>query len=296
MIAFFIMTAVSYLFIEHAVSPVIIGGALAVAVLSFIDDCHPLSATLRLLVHMVVTLLVVSNGFQIAALQLPGWAWQWPEFVAAVFSLFYVVWLINLYNFMDGMDGFAAGMAIIGFGCFALLGWQQAHQAFTVANLIVVGAVAGFLVFNFPPARIFMGDTGASTLGFLVALFSIWAEVDGIFPLWLAVLIFSPFIVDASVTLGRRLLAGERVWEAHRSHYYQRLVQLGWGHRQTVLYSYLLMLLCALSAWLAVWLDTVFQWLIVIAWICLYVCIIVRIGRLARSRDQISNGVGRGEK
>ena len=90
---------------------------------------------------------------------------------------------------------------------------------------------------NFPPARIFLGDAGSSTLGLLAAGLSLIGTQRGLFPLWVAWLAFSPFIVDATWTLLRRLYAGERVWQAHRSHHYQRLVLAGWGHRKTLLRS-----------------------------------------------------------
>ena len=93
-----------------------------------------------------------------------------------------------------------------------------------------------------------MGDTGSSVLGFLMAAMMIWADNKGIFPLWTGVLVFSPFIVDASLTLLRRAFNGEKIWQAHRSHLYQRLVLSGWGHRRTVVMEYGMMLSCAALA------------------------------------------------
>jgi UDP-N-acetylmuramyl pentapeptide phosphotransferase/UDP-N-acetylglucosamine-1-phosphate transferase len=112
----------------------------------------------------------------------------------------------------------------------------------------VCAAAAGFLPFNFPPARLFMGALGSGSLGFLVALFLLWAERAGLFPLWMGGVVFSPFIVDATWTVMRRTFRGQRPWQAHREHFYQRLVSAGWGHRRTVLWSYALMLKCSLIA------------------------------------------------
>ncbi len=286
MSAFFIVVLAGALLLGVVISPVLLLCALAIMVISFLDDCYSISAAIRFGIHLAVAMVLVVSDFQLTLVELlPGWSWLWPEPVALLFSFVFVVWLVNLYNFMDGMDGFAAGMAIAGFSCFALLGWQAQHQSFIAANLIVVGAVLGFLRFNFPPARIFMGDAGSSTLGFLVAAFTLWASVDGIFPLWIAVLVFSPFIVDASVTLLRRLFAGERVWEAHKRHNYQRLVESGWGHRKTVLYAYLLMILCATSAWLAMQVTLVFQLAIITGWVIIYTVIIIRIQTLRCEYD-----------
>jgi UDP-N-acetylmuramyl pentapeptide phosphotransferase/UDP-N-acetylglucosamine-1-phosphate transferase len=109
----------------------------------------------------------------------------------------------------------------------------------------------------------------------------LWAGRHGVFPLWLGLLVFSPFVVDASVTLLRRALQGERLWEAHRSHYYQRLVQLGWGHRRTVSWEYALMGAASLSALLAFTSRTAIQWLVLAVWMALYSGLAISVQRLA---------------
>ncbi|EIJ44291.1 UDP-N-acetylmuramyl pentapeptide phosphotransferase/UDP-N-acetylglucosamine-1-phosphate transferase [Beggiatoa alba B18LD] len=259
-------------------------GALLIALISFLDDCYELSALKRLIIHIIATLLLLSQGgYWLTHLLLPNIAWLLPEGLQIVLSLFFVVWMINLYNFMDGMDGFAGGMAIIGFGTFAILGGLKGDMVFMLVNLLLISAVAGFLVFNFPPAKIFMGDTGSSTLGFLAAALSLWGQRYGIFPLWIAVLIFSPFIVDATVTLFKRLLRGEKIWQAHKTHYYQRLVQLGWGHRRTVLVEYGLMCACSLSALSALYFSPITQWILIIMWIVSYVGLMLAVSQLEAS-------------
>ncbi len=152
----------------------------------------------------------------------------------------------------------------------------------------MAAASAGFLVHNFPPAKIFMGDTGSTTLGFLAAACILWGSKSGLFPFWVAILVFSPFIVDATVTLLRRLLRGEKIWEAHRTHYYQRLVLLGWGHRWTVLAEYVLMLACAGSAALAVHLSPAGQVALAVGWILVYGLLMWGVGRLERRRATVS--------
>jgi UDP-N-acetylmuramyl pentapeptide phosphotransferase/UDP-N-acetylglucosamine-1-phosphate transferase len=194
--------------------------------------------------------------------------------------------MINLYNFMDGMDGFAGGMAVIGFSTLAWLG--RADAGFAAVCLTVAAASAGFLIHNFPPAKIFLGDTGSTTLGFLAAACSLWGSKADLFPFWVALLVFSPFIVDATVTLLRRLLRGEKVWEAHRKHYYQRLVLLGWGHRRTVLVEYALMLACAGSAELAIHLSPAGQATLAAGWLLIYGLLMWGVGRLERRRATVS--------
>lgn len=159
-----------------------------------------------------------------------------------------LVWVTNLYNFMDGMDGFAGGMTLIGHAFLGYLAWQGGHHLIFALSLLVAGASCGFLIWNFPPAKIFMGDAGSVPLGFLTGTLATLGVHDKLFDVWVPVLIFSPFWVDATVTLIRRMLEGEKIWQAHRSHYYQRLVLAGWGHRRTVLAEYGLMLWCGAVA------------------------------------------------
>ncbi|HSD61413.1 MAG TPA: glycosyl transferase, partial [Burkholderiales bacterium] len=158
------------------------------------------------------------------------------------------VWMTNLYNFMDGSDGLAGGMALIGFAAFGAGAWLAGDSGFAVLNFSVAASALAFLLFNFHPARIFMGDAGSIPLGFLAAVLGVQGWQRGLWPAWFPALVFSPFIVDASVTLLRRLARRERVWRAHREHYYQRLVQMGWGHRGTALAEYAVMLAAAAGA------------------------------------------------
>jgi UDP-N-acetylmuramyl pentapeptide phosphotransferase/UDP-N-acetylglucosamine-1-phosphate transferase len=249
----------------------VMAAVMLIVFVSLLDDRHGLSAMLRLLIHAVSAVLVVLLGGLVPeTLELPVWQWRWPAEISLAFTALFIIWMTNLYNFMDGMDGFAGGMSLLGFSAYAVLGWQAGEPLFTMASLIIAAAAAGFLVFNFPPARIFMGDVGAAPLGFLCACLSLWAAVENIFPIWVGILVFSPFIADATVTLLSRLVAGQRIWEAHQSHYYQRLVRLGWGHRKTVLSEYALMIAAGLSANVAVVLSPRGQWILILAWCLIY--------------------------
>jgi len=258
----------------------IAAAALPVAVVSLFDDFGHVSRRLRLTVHVGAALILPAGGCAWDSLTLPGLDWPMPAALGGLLSVLYVVWMVNLYNFMDGMDGFAGGMALFGFGALAVLGWRAGDPAFALAAAAVVAAAAGFLLSNFPPARIFLGDLGSSTLGLLAAGFSLWGAQEQLFPLWVAWLAFSPFIVDATWTLARRLARGERVWEAHRSHHYQRLVLVGWGHRTTVLRAYALMAAVAAGAVAAPGLAPPQQWQLLLAWAIIYALIHLRV-RLA---------------
>jgi UDP-N-acetylmuramyl pentapeptide phosphotransferase/UDP-N-acetylglucosamine-1-phosphate transferase len=258
-------------------------GAVLVAVVSYWDDRSGLRASVRLAAHVIAAALLVVGGIGLTHVVLPGLSFPMTEWLLVGFAVLFTVWMTNLYNFMDGMDGFAGGMAVIGFATFALFGWRSGHESFATVSLVLAAASSGFLVFNFPPARIFMGDVGSSTLGFLAAGLSIWGARDGVFPHWVTVLVFSPFIVDATVTLFRRIIRGERFWEAHRSHYYQRLVRLGWGHRKTVLWEYVLMLASAASALWAVSLPPLGQWALILVWATVYTALGVLVSRLEQT-------------
>lgn len=237
-------------------------------VVSIWDDLRGTPVFLRLSVHFLSAAIFLASGFVSYSVTGDG------DLISGVLTwlgaLFFLVWMINLYNFMDGMDGFAGGMAAIGFGTFGCLAWMAGSPSFMAMSFIIAAAAGGFLLFNFPPARIFMGDTGSSVLGFLAGAFILWADHLGLFPFWVGLLVFSPFVVDASVTLLRRLISGERVWVAHKTHYYQRLVQLGWGHRKTTLVEYGLMLLSAIGAVLAAQSPRSIQWVLIAFFVALY--------------------------
>lgn len=257
---------------------------LLVAGMSFADDRFGLPVRHRLVAHFAAAGLVVAAGLHLTDLGLPGVDASLPGLLSVPVTLLFVVWMINLFNFMDGMDGFAGGMAVSGFGTLALLGWLGDYYTYAFFNLIVAAAAAGFLLFNFPPARIFMGDAGSSSLGLFAAVSSLWGAGARVFSFWTAVLVFSPFIVDATVTLIRRLIKGERLWEAHKSHYYQRLVQLGWGHRKTALGEYGLMVACSVSAVWAANRPVGIQWAMIVGWALVYGLLVLLVNRLESRR------------
>lgn len=204
---------------------VLAGCTLALALLSLWDDWRGLPAAPRLLGHVLVcTVLVGSVRLEAGAALLPLWLLL-PLVLGAG-------WMTNLYNFMDGADGLAGAMAVIGFGCLALAAFGAGDAALGGAALCVAAAAAAFLCLNFPPARIFLGDVGSIPLGFLAAGLGLLGWQRGLWPLWFMPAVFAPFVLDASFTLLRRAMRGERVWQAHREHYYQRLVLLGWSRRR----------------------------------------------------------------
>lgn len=210
--------------------------AAALAALSYLDDRSGLPIAIRFGAHAVA-----AGTFTLAAL--PG-----LPLAACVALALAIVWMTNLYNFMDGSDGLAGGMAVFGFGAYGVGAWLAGDAAMASACATLAGCAGAFLVFNFHPARVFMGDAGSVPFGFLSGAIGVAGWHADHWPLWFPLLVFSPFIADASVTLARRIVRGEKFWRPHRTHYYQRLVQLGWGHRRTALAEYSLMGACATGA------------------------------------------------
>jgi UDP-N-acetylmuramyl pentapeptide phosphotransferase/UDP-N-acetylglucosamine-1-phosphate transferase len=253
-----------------------------VAAIGYLDDLGHISRRLRLAVQAFAGTLLIATGLRWVGLDLPDWAVGFPWWVSVLLSLLYIVWMINLYNFMDGMDGLAGTMALFGFSAFAVLGWIGGEPLFALVSACVALSAAGFLIFNHPPARIFLGDAGSSSLGFLVAACSLWGTSLGLFPLWVAWLAFSPFLVDATWTLVARLARGERVWEPHRSHHYQRLVLAGWSHRRTLWRASLVMAACAACAVAAPRLPQPEQWMLLGAWAMIYALIHVKVRLVER--------------
>jgi UDP-N-acetylmuramyl pentapeptide phosphotransferase/UDP-N-acetylglucosamine-1-phosphate transferase len=232
---------------------------------SLLDDMHNLPVMQRLLAQLVAAAILVAGAGLFVRYGV----------VTALVVLLFTVWMTNLYNFMDGSDGLAGGMALFGFTFYGIAALLVHDEAFAMLNFSVAAAALGFLFFNFPPARIFMGDAGSIPLGFLAAALGLWGWQEGCWSAWFPLLVFSPFLVDASVTLLRRSLRGAKVTEAHREHYYQRLVQAGWRHRDVALAEYVLMLAAGGSALLVF--RQVFPWSVFIAWAGIYAMLMLMV-------------------
>ncbi len=247
-------------------------GAFALAAVSLLDDLRGLSVRVRFLAHFLV-----ATGC-LLALGLTGWV-----LLAGTLA---TVWMTNLYNFMDGSDGLAGGMAVIGFGALALAAWMGDAHGLAVFCAAIAAAALAFLRFNFPSARLFMGDAGSIPLGFMAAALGIFGARQNVWPWLFPLLVFSPFIVDASVTLARRTLRGEKIWQAHRSHYYQRVVLLGASHRQLALAAYALMLAVAALAFALLFLPRHTAWVLILS-VTTYLLIFLAIDwRWHRSRNE----------
>jgi UDP-N-acetylmuramyl pentapeptide phosphotransferase/UDP-N-acetylglucosamine-1-phosphate transferase len=233
---------------------------LVLALVSLRDDVRALGVGVRLLVHACAALwFALALGWPAAA------AGSWTVAALQVAAAGAVVaWSLNLYNFMDGSDGMAAAMAIAGFSAYgagAVIAGVPGIALFALA-----AATVPFFAVNFPPSRLIMGDVGAVPLGFLAAAFACSLVAAGRWPAWFPALVFLPFLADATITLARRALRGERIWQAHRSHYYQRLHQLGAGHRGTLVVYGGWMAGCGLTALACLRWEKGLGWAALLAW------------------------------
>ena len=234
---------------------------LALIALSLLDDLVSVKPLIRLAIHFLTAITFLF------ALDLQ------TNYLFLIILLFFLVWMINLYNFMDGSDGLAAGMAIIGFGCYAILSIIIGDLDFAIFNIIIITACIGFLFFNFPPAKIFMGDTGSIPLGFLCGALGIIGWYKLLWPLWFPLVVFSPFIIDSGITLLKRLINKESLMDAHRSHYYQRAILIGYSHKQVALFSYGLMICVGIVGILAAIINT--QEIITLMFILLFISFVL---------------------
>lgn len=224
----------------------LVGGGSIIAGLGWIDDKQGLSARIRLVLHFIAAAWAVSclNGLSRLNLGFTELNLFWLFSVLAVIA---IVWMINLYNFMDGIDGIAGTEAITISCAAAFFLWVQNSDLAAVC-LLILAAVLGFLIWNWPPAKIFMGDVGSGFLGFVFAVLAIWSENSGAVPLMIWLILLGVFLVDATVTLVKRMAMGEKLYEAHRSHVYQLAVQAGYSHKQVTLTVLLINILLAMVA------------------------------------------------
>ena len=208
--------------------------AVAIAAVSWMDDVRTLQNRVRFSVHLAAALAAVFILGPVRSVDLGSFgsldlgAAAWP------LTILWIVGLTNAFNFMDGIDGIAGITAAAAGGGLAAAAWLLEGPAIAAVALAFAGAALGFLSQNWPPARIFMGDVGSAFCGFLIAVLPLGmpaADVPRIMPV--AVLAMWPFIFDTLFTLVRRLRRGENIFQAHRSHLYQRLVIAGWSHRAT---------------------------------------------------------------
>ena len=218
-----------YLYSSHLIDKNLFFALLVGVIISFVsylDDLYELSPKVRLLTQAAVAFLGLYflGGFQ--AFDLFFFTVE-NQFLTNTFAFFMIIWFINLYNFLDGIDGYAGSEALfLALAGFILFGGEH--------FFVLAVAVLGFLVWNWHKAKIFMGDVGSTLLGYNVAIFTIYYANQDAQNFWVWVILFGVFWFDATLTLLRRKLNGEKLSQAHKKHAYQRLTQSGWSHDSVV--------------------------------------------------------------
>jgi Fuc2NAc and GlcNAc transferase len=202
-------------------------GVLLLAIVGWFDDKHQVSSLLRLLVQLAVSIWLL--GFYTVGF----WLDNMGMFLVAMLAM---VWMMNLYNFMDGSNGMAGFQGVFTGVTLAVLLQLGGQSPMALLSLVVAAASAGFLPLNFPSARVFMGDVASVPLGFMFASIAVYGIQSGALSWPVACLIMSVFVVDATMTLFARVIGGERWYTAHAQHVYQRLIGQGWSHQRVLVF------------------------------------------------------------
>ncbi len=203
-----------------------------IAVISFIDDIIGIKPYIRLCVHFITSTLAFWFLGGLRPLIIPGFAAN-MEFIIYPLAVIGMVWFINLYNFMDGIDGFSSTEAIIICSVLFVFTWN-------LTTVLLISCISGFLYWNWPKARIFMGDVGSTQIGFIIVIMGIYFHNVLDFSILNWIMLTSPFWFDATLTLLRRLRNRENLSQAHRKHVYQRIVQAGYSHKSVICFLLLI--------------------------------------------------------
>lgn len=264
----------------RAATGILVGGGI-IAGTGLIDDLRGLGAWVKLAVQVAAATVVTASGVVLADLHVPLVGSLELGVLGAPLTIMWIVGCINLYNFIDGIDGLAAGVGMIA-AVFSVLVGVMAGGAGTVPlYAILAGSTLGFLRYNFPPARIFMGDTGSTFIGFLFATLAVVGTGAGV-PVFVTVLLLGGVLGDAVLTLTRRVVRREPLFAPHRTHYYQRLTSLGLSHKQVTLLEYLVASLLGVSALFYFHGDRLFVSVFAIVWIGLFLAAIMKIRSMER--------------
>ena len=212
--------------LDSKFSQALMFGGAGIAIIGFIDDIYNVNPLLRFVATLVITTLCVLN-IGMPSVSFMGFTLQ-PSPILLVCEILAILWILNLFNFMDGIDAIASvetmSVVLIAAALLLLLPptYESSHRQVEIL-LIIAFCTAGFLIWNWPPARVFMGDVGSSFLGFVLALFAVQTSVEQTMNVWVWLILLGVFFMDATVTVIRRLLNKEKFYEAHRQHCYQRL-------------------------------------------------------------------------
>jgi len=246
--------------------PLVLLLAAALMLVSLVDDRQGLPVSARLGVHFLI-------AFSFSFVEIAG---SWVTVFVATLT---IAWIMNLFNFMDGSDGLAGAMTVFGFGAYAWVASAAGQPGLAITSGALAVAALAFLIFNLPPAKIFLGDSGSISIGFLAGSLGLLGWRNDVWPAWFPVLVFSPFIMDATITLARRVLRKDRFWEAHREHTYQRLVRMGWSHGRLLKVEMVLMAGSSTTAIALLHASEAARVVAIVVWLGLYLGLLILVDR-----------------
>jgi UDP-GlcNAc:undecaprenyl-phosphate GlcNAc-1-phosphate transferase len=228
--------------------------AVALAAVSFVDDVLQKTFLAKVATQLLCVGVVLVSGVVLHRLAIPGLGEVQLGWTGYVLTFLWILGLTNAYNFMDGLDGLAGGVAVIAAGFLCAIALSQKSVFVYISSYVLLAGAAGFLVFNFPPAKIFMGDVGSAFLGFTFATLAvIGSSLDlGRLSFYIVPMLLFHFIFDTFFTFFRRLARRERVHEAHRTHLYQLLNRIGYSHRAVSLFHYAVTVVQGIAAYISI--------------------------------------------
>ncbi|HEY6240666.1 MAG TPA: hypothetical protein VIW78_07485 [Burkholderiales bacterium] len=228
--------------------------AVLLAIVSFVDDITQKTFLAKILTQVLCVSVVLVSGVIVKRLAVPYWGEIQLGSLGYLLTFLWLLGLTNAYNFMDGLDGLAAGVAVIAAGFLCAIAFEQKSVFVYMSSYVLFAGAAGFLLFNFPPARIFMGDVGSSFLGFTFATLAvIGSSLDlGRLSFYIVPMLLFHFIFDTAFTFVRRLVRGEKVLQAHRTHLYQLLNRVGYSHRSVSFLHYGMTVFQGIGAYVSV--------------------------------------------
>lgn len=274
--------------IPYASMAGVVAGGVIVAIFGLIDDLRTLDARVKILGQLAAAAAAVSSGIILREFRLPlvGDLELGP--LAVPVTVLWIVAMINFYNFIDGIDGLAAGVGMIAAIFLAFIA-ATAGSNLKFLYAVLAGSCFGFLRFNFPPARIFMGDMGSTFIGYIFAVLAVAGERVGV-PAFLTVLVLASAVGDAALTLLRRMLKREKILSPHRTHYYQRLTSLGLSHKQVTLLEYAVAVLLGASALIAFRHERIFVVFMSAIWMGFFIWALAKIRSMERGEGLFWKG------
>ncbi len=261
--------------------------ALIIALFSLLDDIQEVSVHAKFIAQIIASFVLILSGFTFNQLSLPIIGEVDLLIFSYVISFVWLIGLTNAYNFMDGLDGLIAGVTVLVCAFFMLICWQQQELLLSLLTLSLLAGAFGFLICNFPPAKIFMGDVGSAFAGFFLAAIALWATTNNMASMWLMPMLVFNIIFDTFFTYIRRYREGKKLTQAHKTHCYQLLNQLGFSHKEVSLIHYFFVFVQGMVALLMIKQNETIHCLFFIPFIAFYSFYCWRVIQQAKAKQLI---------